>query len=277
MSLQVESILFAIMQGVSELFPVSSLGHGVIVPELFHWQLDRNSPQFLPFMVVLHLGTAFALLLYFRKDWIELFADFFRGGGRPGHPAARPLWLVAVGTIPAGLLGLLLEKKIRLLFGNTTFVLAFLVINGVILIAGDKFSRQRQTGRKLESLTFWEAFKVGVAQSLALIPGLSRSGTTLIGGLAQGLDYASAARFSFLLATPVILAAGLHEVPLLWRDAGVLPLGLIFGCGVIAGICAYISTWALMRYFNTHEVKALRPFGWYCIVLGIVGLAIKLA
>ncbi|GAB7128921.1 undecaprenyl-diphosphate phosphatase [Silvimonas sp. JCM 19000] len=277
MSTTVESILFAIMQGVSELFPVSSLGHGVIVPELLHWQLDRQSPQFLPFMVVLHLGTALALLWYFRHDWIALFADFLRGGGRPSHPAARPLWLVAVATIPAGVLGLVLEKKIRLLFGNSSIVLAFLMLNGFVLIAGDAFSRRRQRGRALESLSFWQAFKIGIAQSLALIPGLSRSGTTLIGGLSQGLDYAAAARFSFLLATPVILAAGLHEVPLLWREAGQLPLGLIFACGVLSGVCAYISTWALMKYFNTHEVKALRPFGYYCIAVGVIGLVLKLA
>lgn len=277
MALQLESILFAVMQGVSELFPVSSLGHGVIVPDLLHWQLDPRSPQFLPFMVVLHLGTALALLLYFRKDWISLIADFFRGGCMPGNSAARPLWLVVAGTIPAGLLGLLLEKKIRMLFASSTIVLAFLIVNGVMLIAGDRFARRRSSGRKLESLTFFEAIKIGFAQSLALIPGISRSGSTLLGGLSQGLDYEASARFSFLLATPIILAAGILELPKAIHEAGPLPLSLMLVCGVIAGVCAYLSTWLLMRYFKTHEIKALRPFGWYCIAVGILGLAVKLA
>jgi undecaprenyl-diphosphatase len=256
-----QAILFAIMQGVSELFPISSLGHGVVLPDLLHWDLNRQDPGFLSFMVVLHLGTAAALIWYFRHDWIALISGFLR---------------LIVGTIPAGILGLLLEKKLRILFGSTNIILAVLVINGVILIAGD-FLRNRDGGRSLDQLGYLGALKIGLVQALALIPGISRSGVTLIAGLKQGLDYQSSARFSFLLATPIIAAAGLLEVPKLFHGNHVIPLDLALACGILSGICAYISTWALMRYFNKHEVQALRPFGWYCIGLGLLGLILKIS
>lgn len=269
-----QAILFAIMQGVSELFPISSLGHGVILPDLLRWNLDRQDPGFLSFMVVLHIGTALALLWYFRQDWIALIGGFIRAGGRPRNPESRLVLRLIAGTIPAGLLGLLLEKKLRLLFGSTSLILLVLIINGIILIAGD-FLRHRDGGRSLDQLSYLDALKIGLAQALALIPGISRSGVTLIAGLNQGLDYAASARFAFLLATPIIAAAGLLEVPKLLHGPSLMPLWLILVSGIISGICAYLSTWVLMRYFNKHEVQALRPFGWYCIGLGLLGLALK--
>ena len=272
----VEAILFAILQGVTELFPISSLGHGVIVPDLFHWQMDRNSEAFLPFMVVLHLGTATALLVYFRRDWIDLFRGFFRANGKPDNPQSLLLWQLAVGTLPAGILGLLFEKKLRLPFGNTTLVLVFLSVNGVILLVGDRLKR-RGGGKPLDALGYGSALRIGFAQALALFPGISRSGSTLVAGLGSGLDYASAARFSFLLATPIILAAGLLEIPKLMHMTGDIPFALIGVSGVISGVCAYLSIWFLMRYFNRHDVEALRPFGWYCLAVGILGLIWKLA
>lgn len=272
----IEAILFAILQGVTELFPISSLGHGVIVPDLLHWHIDRNSEAFLPFMVVLHLGTAAALLVYFRRDWIDLFRGFFRANGKPDNPQSRLLWQLAVGTLPAGLLGLLFEKKLRLLFGNTTLVLAFLSVNGVILLVGDRLKR-RGGGKPLDALGYGSALRIGFAQALALFPGISRSGSTLVAGLGSGLDYAGAARFSFLLATPIILAAGLLEIPKLMHLTGDIPFALIGVSGVISGVCAYLSIWFLMRYFNRHDVEALRPFGWYCLAVGILGLIWKLA
>lgn len=271
----VEVLLFAVLQGVSELFPISSLGHGVIVPDLFRWQLDRTSDAFLPFMVVLHLGTAVALLVYFRKDWLELLGGFVRAGGKPTHPASRLLWLLMLGTVPAGLLGLLLEKKLRMLFTSTTLVLVFLCINGIVLLFGDRL-RRRGGGESLTALSPGGAIRIGLAQALALIPGLSRSGCTLVVGLASGLDYAAAARFSFLLATPIIAAAGLLEIPKLIQLADHVPLGLIAASGVLAGAFAYLSTWFLMRYFRQHDIAALRPFGWYCLGAGMAGLAWKL-
>lgn len=269
-----QAILFAIMQGISELFPISSLGHGVILPDLLRWNLDRQDPGFLSFMVVLHIGTALALLWYFRQDWIALISGFIRAGGRPRNPESRLVLRLIAGTIPAGLLGLLLEKKLRLLFGSTSLILLVLIINGVILIAGD-FLRHRDGGRSLDQLSYLDALKIGLAQALALIPGISRSGVTLIAGLNQGLGYEAAARFAFLLATPIIGAAGLLEVPKLLHGPSLMPLWLILVSGILSGICAYLSTWALMRYFNKHEVQALRPFGWYCIGLGLLGLALK--
>lgn len=271
----VQAILFAIMQGVSELFPISSLGHGVVLPDLLHWHLDRQDPSFLAFMVMLHLGTALALLLYFRRDWIELVGGFLRAGGRPLNPESRLVWRLIAGTVPAGLIGLLLEKKLRLLLGSTTLVLCVLIVNGLILIVGDGMKRHGR-GRSLDELSFVGALKIGLVQALALIPGISRSGVTLIAGLRQQLDYESAARFAFLLATPIIGAAGLLEVPKLLHAGSAIPLGLAAGCGVLSGIFAYTSTWLLMRYFNKQEVQALRPFGWYCIALGAIGLALKL-
>lgn len=271
----VEVLLFAVLQGVSELFPISSLGHGVIVPDLFRWQLDRTSDAFLPFMVVLHLGTAVALLVYFRKDWLELLGGFVSAGGKPTNASSRLLWLLMLGTVPAGLLGLLLEKKLRMLFTSTTLVLVFLCINGIVLLFGDRL-RRRGGGEPLTALSPGGAIRIGLAQALALIPGLSRSGCTLVVGLASGLDYAAAARFSFLLATPIIAAAGLLEIPKLIQFADHVPLGLIAASGVLAGTFAYLSTWFLMRYFRQHDIAALRPFGWYCLGAGLAGLVWKL-
>lgn len=269
-----EILLFAILQGVTELFPISSLGHGVIIPDVLHWQLDRSNEAFLPLMVVLHLGTAAALLIYFRRDWQALLGGFLQARGKPDNPASRLLWLLVIGTLPAGILGLLLEKKLRLIFSSTSLVLGFLLLNGLLLLVGD-YLKRRQRGHALEGLTPASALKIGFAQSLALLPGISRSGATLTAGLAMGLDYAASARFSFLLATPIILAAGLLEVPKLLRMAGQVPTGLIGMAGVLSGLCAYASTWFLMRYFNQHEAAALRPYAWYCILAGCAGLAWK--
>ncbi|TDR72448.1 undecaprenyl-diphosphate phosphatase [Paludibacterium purpuratum] len=269
------AILFAIMQGISELFPVSSLGHGVVLPDLLHWGLNRQDPSFLAFMVTLHLGTALALLIYFHRDWLDLIGGFVRAGGRPVNPESRLVWLLIGGTIPAGLLGLLLEKKLRGLFGSTTLVLAVLIVNGIILIAGDML-RHNGRGRTLDELSFFGALKIGLVQALALIPGISRSGVTLIAGLHEGLSYAASARFAFLLATPIIGAAGVLEVPKLLQHGSQISIGLALGCGLLSGVFAYLSTWVLMRYFNKHEIQALRPFGWYCIGLGLLGLLLRL-
>jgi len=270
-----EVVLFAILQGITELFPISSLGHGVIIPDVLHWQLDRRNEAFLPLMVVLHLGTAAALLIYFRRDWQSLLGGFLQARGKPDNPSSRLLWLLVIGTVPAGILGLLLEKKLRPIFSSTSLVLAFLLLNGLLLLVGDRLKR-RQGGHGLEGLKPASALKIGFAQSLALLPGISRSGATLTAGLAMGLDYAASARFSFLLATPIILAAGLLEIPKLLRMAGQVPLGLIAGAGLLSGLCAYASTWFLMRYFNQHEAAALRPYAWYCIVAASLGLAWKI-
>jgi undecaprenyl-diphosphatase len=269
----VQMILFSILQGISELFPVSSLGHGVLVPALIGWDLNRQNPEFLPFLVVLHLGTAGALFIYFWRDWKELItAGLFPNREFSSRSKSRLFWLLVVATLPAGIIGLLLEKKLRLLFDGFTLVALFLVINGVILILGDRLKHQRASHR-LESLGWQKAISIGFAQALALIPGISRSGVTLIAGLGNGLDYSESARFSFLLATPIIGAAGILEVPKLFKESAHLDLGMVMISGLVAGIFAYLSVWFLMRYFKGHEIKALRPFGFYCIIFGLAALA----
>jgi len=267
-------ILLAILQGISELFPISSLGHSVLVPALFHWPIDRDAAWFLPYVVVLHIGTATALFIYFWRDWRDLLRGFAAARGGTGNPEARLLWLLVCGTLPAGILGLVLEKKVRELFGGFNVAAVFLMLNGVLLIVGDRFKRQ-QAGVALESLGWLEAFLIGCAQALALIPGISRSGVTLVAGLMGGLDYAASARFSFLLATPIIAAAGVLEIPKLLHPHAELPpglLGTILLGGVLAGVCAWLSAWFLMRWFKTRELTALRPFGIYCLLAGAMAL-----
>lgn len=263
-------LLLALLQGVTELFPISSLGHSVLVPAVLHWPIDRGAPWFLPYVVVLHLGTAAALFIYFRRDWFELLAGVWRSRGRPRDPQTRLFWLLVCGTLPAGLLGLLLEHRVQRLFGGFTVAAVFLMLNGLLLMLGDRL-KQRAVARPLETLPWSHALLIGCAQALALIPGMSRSGITLVAGLASGLDYAASARYSFLLATPIIGAAGLLEVPKLLKQRASLPDGLfvwILLGGLLAAIAAWLSTWFLMRWFKSHEMMALRPFGIYCILAG---------
>ena len=263
-------LILAILQGVTELFPISSLGHSVLVPALLHWPIDRDAPWFLPYIVVLHLGTAAALFIYFWKDWQTLLLGTWNARGQPGAPEARLFWLLAFGTVPAGLLGFLLEHKVRELFGGFAVAAAFLMLNGLVLLLGDRL-KQRDGAASPEALSWRQAFFIGCAQAMALFPGLSRSGVTLVAGLMGGLDYAASARFSFLLATPIIGAAGLLEIPKLLRQHADLPPALILSIavgGLLAGVFAWLSTWFLMRWFRSHELMALRPFGIYCLLAG---------
>ncbi|MGB9428284.1 MAG: undecaprenyl-diphosphate phosphatase [Gammaproteobacteria bacterium] len=272
-------LLLAILQGITELFPISSLGHSILVPAVFHWPIDRKASWFLPYIVVLHLGTAAALFIYFWRDWFALLGGAWKARGNVNNPQARLFWLLVVGTIPAGLIGLLLEHKIRALFGSFTVAAVFLMVNGVILFIGDAL-KNRAARHELANMSWARAFGIGCAQALALIPGISRSGATLVAGVWSGLDYASSARFSFLLATPIIGAAGLLEIPKLAKQHASLPAGLLLTIvvgGVLAGLFAWLSVWFLMRYFRKHEVTALRPFGIYCLLAGAGALIIGFA
>ncbi|HKV96811.1 MAG TPA: undecaprenyl-diphosphate phosphatase [Gammaproteobacteria bacterium] len=272
-------LILAIIQGVTELFPISSLGHSILVPAVLHWPIDRQAPWFLPYIVVLHLGTAAALFIYFWRDWFALLGGAWKARGRPSDPNARLFWLLVVGTIPAGFIGLALEHKIRLLFSEFTVAAVFLMVNGVILFIGDAL-KKRAARHELTTMGWARAFGIGIAQALALIPGISRSGVTLVAGAWSGLDYASSARFSFLLATPVIGAAGLLEVPRLVMHRARLPEGLmltIVAGGILAGVFAWLSTWVLMKYLGKTEVTALRPFGIYCLAAGAVALLLHFA
>ncbi len=256
-----QAVILGLLQGATELFPVSSVGHGVLLPSLLHWALDQSSPAFLPFLVVLHLGTALGLFLYFLGDWIEAFRHL------------RILWLLIVGTVPAGIIGLVLNKPLTKLFASPLVAGVFLLVNGTMLFLGDR--RRKSAGAKsLPELRASQAFWVGIWQATALIPGISRSGVTMVAGLRHGLREDEAARFAFLLATPVIGGAGLLEVPKLlhYRGQGILSTAAVGG--VVAGVAAVVSTAILMRYFKQREVQALRPFAIYCWVAGAVSLAL---
>jgi undecaprenyl-diphosphatase len=271
-----QAIVIAILQGATELFPVSSLGHAVVLPALLHWPLDQRSPEFLPFLVMLHLGTAAALLLFFWRDWWSLATGVL--GLASSHQIAesrRVFVLIVIATVPAVIVGFLLEKFFRSLFGTPVVAALFLMVNAVLLLAGEKLRGHGH--RPLARLTMMDALTIGCWQCTALIPGISRSGATIVGGLLRGIDHEGSAHFSFLIATPIILGATVLEVPHLLREsvpAGTLGIATV--AAVIAGITAYASTWFLMRYFRQHDALALNPFAYYCFVVGAGSLLLLL-
>jgi undecaprenyl-diphosphatase len=275
-----QAIFMAILQGVTELFPVSSLGHAVILPGLLGWQVDQHDPTFLPFLVVLHLGTAIALLVYFWRDWIQLLlAVLGRPTERPRAEELRLLALIVVATIPAAIIGLVLQKQIEFLFGAPRIAAAFLVVNGFVLFFGERLRQRSRTqdagGEPLAMLSWVGAAMIGVWQCTALIPGISRSGVTMIGGLLAGLHHKESARFSFLIATPVIFGANILKIPQLLRhDSGGGFTTITVVAGIVAGITAYLSIAFLMRYFKKHDFEALDPFAWYCWAAGMLSLAL---
>jgi len=267
-----QAIVLAAVQGVTELFPVSSLGHAVLLPALADWHLDRAAPSFLPFLVMLHVGTATALLLYFWRDWWFLLLGVL--GLADAHQVAesrRVFVLIVVATVPAVIIGVLLQHFISRLFATPVAAAVFLIANAALLLLGE---RLRAAGRRaLDTLTPLDAVLIGLWQCAAFLPGISRSGATMVGGLLRGIDHEDAAHFSFLIATPVIAGAAVLEVPKLLRVG--VPHGL-FGisvlAAVVAGALAFASTAFLMRYFRHHDTWALAPFAWYCAVLGAGGL-----
>ena len=270
-----QAIVIAILQGATELFPVSSLGHAVVLPAILHWGIDQRSESFLPFLVMLHVGTAVALLLYFWRDWLAiLFGVLGIGSRQATQDNRRLLVLIIIATIPAVVLGFALEKLFRGLFGSAIIAASFLVVNGVLLLVGERL-RKTAGNRSMSEMTYRDALIVGIWQCGALIPGISRSGATIVGGLLQGINHLSSARFSFLIATPIIIGATVLEVPKLLHESigpGVLQTSVI--AAVIAGITAFLSTAFLMRYFRQHENWALNPFAYYCIVVGVGALVL---
>ncbi|MBV9250905.1 MAG: undecaprenyl-diphosphate phosphatase [Acetobacteraceae bacterium] len=269
-----QAIVIAILQGATELFPVSSLGHAVVFPALLGWKLDQHAPEFLPFLVMLHLGTATALLLFFWKDWWNVATGVLGLASRHQVSESRRVFLlIVIATIPAVVVGFALEKFFRTLFGSPLAAASFLVVNGFLLLFGERL--RARGSRPLSSLTPLDAFAVGCWQCTALIPGISRSGATIVGGLLRGVNHEGAAHFSFLIATPVILGATVLEVPKLLHEsvpAGVFGLSAL--AAVVAGITAYASTAFLMRYFRQHDAWALNPFAYYCLALGAGSLVL---
>ena len=265
------AIALAILQGVAELFPISSLGHAVIVPTLLAWPIDQHSPAFLPFVVVLHVGTATALLLYFWRDWLFIVEGIAGRGGRSAAEARRLLMLIVVATLPAVVIGVVAEKAVRGLFASPLAAALFLIVNGFVLLLGDRL-RDRSTadGRhRLAALGWRGALAIGAWQCAAFIPGISRSGAAMVGGLFAGLHHDDAAHFSFLIATPIIAGAAVLEVPKLLALPGAGLSSLTITAGIVAAVTAYLSVAFLMRYFRRHNFDdALVPFAIYCWAAG---------
>ena len=272
-----QAIVIAVVQGATELFPVSSLGHAVVLPALLRWNMDQQGPAFLPFLVFLHLGTATALLLYFWRDWWALLVGVLGIGS--AHQVAetrRVFVLIVIATIPAVIVGFVLEHVLRNLFGSPVAASAFLVVNAALLLFGEKL-RGAGGRRPLNSMTMMDALMIGVWQCAALIPGISRSGATIVGGLLRGVDHEGSAHFSFLIATPIILGATVLEVPkLLHADIapGVFQVAAI--AALVAGVTAFASTAFLMRYFRANDAAALNPFAYYGAVFGLGSLVFLL-
>jgi undecaprenyl-diphosphatase len=270
-----QALIMAILQGVTELFPVSSLGHAVVLPKLLGWNIDQHSRGFLPFLVVLHLGTAIALLAYFWRDWLGLVTAFFGVGTVEERKAQwRLLWLIVLATLPAVVLAVAFENFIRGLFGSPIAAAAFLLANGGVLFVGERLRHQGGT-RGLGEMTGREALIIGLWQSAALLPGISRSGATIVGALLSGFHHREAAHFSFLIAAPIILGAAVHEVPHLFHAEAAAGFGpLVWVAGIVAGVTAYASTAFLMHYFRRHDFEALDPFAYYCWAAGLISLAL---
>jgi len=339
-----EAAVVGLVQGVSELFPVSSLGHNVLIPALVggSWArdlnvADANSP-YLAFIVGMHVATAIALLIYFWRDWVRIISGFFTSlvHWQGWHPRVatrdeRLAWMIILATIPVGLVGLVADKPFREIFGRPILAGVFLIINGVILYCGERFrpassiradqeiaaQRQQalmpvpagvrrqpvpagpgmarqarhasgqqavrqeelvqaiQADERLSRMGYLRALIIGTSQILALLAGISRDGVTMVAGMNRGLSREDAARFAFLLATPVILAAGVLELPKLTGPDGEGIHGQILVGSILSGVGAYLSVRFLMRYFQT---RTLTPFAIYCFVFGLLSviyLAIK--
>ena len=324
-----EAAVVGLVQGVSEMFPVSSLGHNVLIPAIIggSWASDLNvaKPEspYLAFIVGLHVATAIALLIYFRRDWIRIIGGFFTSirDRRVRTEDQKLAWMIIVATIPVGIVGLLFEHAFRVIFGKPILAGIFLAVNGVILIAGERYRsraskaadaaiaderdprliparepelvatargpagsyararardpRQQeqaeaiQADRRLARMTYPQATLVGSAQILALLAGISRDGVTMVAGMARGLSREDAARFAFLLATPVILAAGALKIPDLFGPLGQGIRGQILLGSVLSGVGAYLSVRFLLRYLRT---RTLTPFGVYCLIAGVASV-----
>ena len=278
--------MLGLLQGVSELFPISSLGHTVLFPHLFgwnnivSWQSQTESP-WLAFIVMLHVGSAIGLLVYFWRDWVAIVTAFFGTlrKRRIDTPTERLAWLIICASIPVGILGILFEHAARTATAKPEIAAIFLVVNGFILLGAERLRRRAEVrelarregakadgGRELATLEYREAGVVGLGQSAALIAGISRDGMVMATGLARGLDNSDAARFGFLLATPIILAAGVYKLGDLTGPNGAGIRGAAVIAAVAAAIAAVFTVHFLTRYFRRGN---LNPFGIYCVLFGI--------
>ena len=293
-----QAIVIGLLQGVTELFPVSSLGHSVLVPAWLGWhdlvgQQSAAESPYLAFLVGLHVATALALLVFFRAEWVRIVAGLWRSVRRRGIETTdeRLGWLLVVATIPAGVVGLVFEHDLRVLFAKPLAAAAFLTLNGLLLLGGEALRRRverrelvaqaarpARAGRpasaatevvRLGRLPVGDAVLIGSAQILAFFAGISRSGATMVAGLARGLGAEDAARFSFLLATPIILAAGVYKLPDLLGPNGDGVRGQVLVGSLVAGVAAYFAARFLTRWFTT---RTLTPFAVYCLAAGLACL-----
>jgi undecaprenyl-diphosphatase len=280
-----QGIVLGLLQGFSELFPISSLGHAVVTPRVFGWNIHQNDSYFITFLVAVHLATAIVLLGFFWRDWVRIFKGLGRSlrDRQIGDADARLGWLLVVGTIPAGLLGLLLEDPLRKVFASSQSAAAFLIVNGFLLFAAERLRRRSPAAKEsdpdaerriAERVSWRQSVGVGAAQALALVPGISRSGVTMGGGLLVGLNNTDAARFAFLLATPIIGAAAALKLPDLLGHKGDGVRGPALVAALCAAVTAYLAVRFLMRFFETNR---LTPFGVYCVFAGLaltIGFAV---
>jgi undecaprenyl-diphosphatase len=317
-----EAIFIGLLQGVTELFPVSSLGHSVLIPAVIggRWARDlslaADQSPYLAFLVAVHVATAVALVVFFRHDWVRIVKGLATSlrYRQIATPDQRLAWLLIAATIPVGLAGLALEHAVRTSLGKPVPASIFLIVNGLLLAGVERLRQRREHGRpvplataseaeergqvyaassvrlgagpqtgvsaghpadvdsdrRLAAQSWGQALTIGAAQILALLPGVSRSGATMGAGLLRGLSHEDAARFAFLLATPVIAAAGVLKLPDLAGPAGHGIIGQVLAGSLVAGIAAYFSLRFLTRYFET---RTLNPFAVYCVVAGLGSLA----
>lgn len=264
-----QAITLGALQGVTELFPISSLGHSVIFPALLGWNDLQNDPFFLNFLVGTHLATALVLIGFYWTTWIALAKGFFASLGNrtlvKTNADAKLAWLLIIGTIPAGLLGLIFEHKLKTLFALPSYAALFLLLNGIVLYVAELIPKK--TGSNIQNVTFAQALYVGIAQIVALFPGFSRTGATIAGGLFAGLTHADSVTYSFLLATPIIFAASALKLPGLLHGAGQVALMPTVVGALCAGVAAYFSIKYLTKFFQTNTLK---PFAIYCMVAGLI-------
>jgi len=275
-----QAIVLGLLQGFSELFPISSLGHSVILPQLLGWNIHQNDEYFITFLIATHLATAIVLFIFFFRDWMRIFAGMWRSlvdrQIAPDNHDAKLGWLLVVGTVPAGLLGLLFQDSLRTVFASAQSAAFFLMLNGVMLYGAERLRRRApvvETSDPLASdqrisgeTSYRDAVGIGAAQAIALIPGFSRSGASMAGGLLTGLSNEDAARFSFLLATPIIGAAALLKLPDLFGATGDGVRGQALAASLCSALTAWFSVRFLVKYFETNR---LTPFAIYCFVAGL--------
>jgi undecaprenyl-diphosphatase len=275
-----QAIVLGLLQGFSELFPISSLGHSVILPQLLGWNIHQNDEYFITFLIATHLATAIVLFIFVFQDWMRIFAGMWRSlvdrQIAPENHDAKLGWLLVVGTVPAGLLGLLFQDSLRTVFASAQSAAFFLMLNGVMLYGAERLRRRApvvETSDPLASderisgtTSYRDAVGIGAAQAIALIPGFSRSGASMAGGLLTGLSNEDAARFSFLLATPIIGAAALLKLPDLFGATGDGVRGQALAASLCSALTAWFSVRFLVKYFETNR---LTPFAIYCFVAGL--------